>query len=70
MRDACGLMVNYRYDPKEIERNHEDYANEGAVAASRAVRSLLKLKSKVRSLSSEMPEQPALPPPEVEKAAT
>ena len=29
MREACGLMVNYRYEPKEIERNHEAYANEG-----------------------------------------
>ncbi len=29
MREAYGLMVNYRYDPKDIERNHEAYANEG-----------------------------------------
>jgi malonyl-CoA decarboxylase len=42
LRDAHGLMVNYRYDLKEIERNHESYANEGAVAASRAVRGLLR----------------------------
>ena len=34
-------MVNYRYDLKEIERNHEAYANDGIVAASRAVRQLL-----------------------------
>jgi malonyl-CoA decarboxylase len=68
MRDACGLMVNYRYDPKEIERNHEDYANEGIVAASRAVRSLLKTKSKVRALAGEAVQQPALPAPEPEKA--
>ena len=48
MREAYGLMVNYRYDPKEIERNHEAYANEGVVASSRAVRGLLKLKPKAR----------------------
>lgn len=40
LREAHGLMVNYRYDLKEIERNHEAYANEGEVAASRAVRQL------------------------------
>ncbi len=36
LREAYGLMVNYRYDLKEIEKNHEAYANEGTVAASRA----------------------------------
>ena len=41
LRDAFGLMVNYRYDLKEIEKNHEAYVNEGTVAASRAVRCLL-----------------------------
>jgi len=69
LREAFGLMVNYRYDPKEIERNHEDYANEGIVAASRAVRGLLKLKPKMRPLAGEVPEQAALPAPEPEKAA-
>ncbi len=43
LREAHGLMVNYRYDLKEIERNHEAYANEGEVAASRAVRQLTKI---------------------------
>jgi malonyl-CoA decarboxylase len=42
LREAHGLMVNYRYDLKEIERNHEAYANDGTVVASRAVRSLLR----------------------------
>jgi malonyl-CoA decarboxylase len=70
MREACGLMVNYRYEPKEIERNHEAYANEGVVASSRAVRSLLKLKSKARAVVAGAPQQPALPAPEPEKAET
>jgi malonyl-CoA decarboxylase len=70
MREACGLMVNYRYEPKEIERNHEAYANEGVVASSRAVRSLLKLKSKARAVVAGAPQQPALPAPEREKAET
>jgi len=37
-------MVNYRYEIRDIEKNHEAYANEGFVAASRAVHGLLKLK--------------------------
>ena len=42
MREAHGLMVNYRYELKDIEKNHEAYANEGEMAASRQVQSLLK----------------------------
>jgi malonyl-CoA decarboxylase len=42
LSEAHGLMVNYRYEIKDIERNHEAYANEGAVAASRQVQVLLK----------------------------
>jgi malonyl-CoA decarboxylase len=41
LREAHGLMVNYRYDIKEIEANHEAYANEARVVASRSVRALL-----------------------------
>jgi malonyl-CoA decarboxylase len=70
MREAHGLMVNYRYDPKEIERNHEAYANEGAVASSRGVRGLLKLKPKARTSVDEGAQTPALPPPEPEKLET
>ena len=36
-KQAAGLMVNYLYDLRTIEANHEAYANQGAVAASRAV---------------------------------
>jgi malonyl-CoA decarboxylase len=63
LRDACGLMVNYRYDLKEIERNHEAFANEGVVAASRAVRALLKVRPKGKPAVASSPESPALPPP-------
>ncbi len=48
LREAHGLMVNYRYDLKEIERNHEAYANEGEVAASRAVRQLARPPAKAK----------------------
>lgn len=42
LRQAHGLMVNYRYDVKEIEKNHEAYANEGRIAISRSVKGLLR----------------------------
>jgi malonyl-CoA decarboxylase len=42
MRESAGLMVNYRYDLDDIERNHEAYANNGEVVASGSVRRLLK----------------------------
>jgi malonyl-CoA decarboxylase len=40
LRQSHGLMVNYLYDPREIETNHEAFANLGQIAASRAVRNL------------------------------
>ena len=42
LREAHGLMCNYRYEPRDIEKNHEAYENEAVVAASRQVLSLLK----------------------------
>jgi malonyl-CoA decarboxylase len=42
LRDGGGLMVNYLYDLDEIEANHEAYANQKAVAASGAVRRMLR----------------------------
>ena len=47
LREAHGLMVNYRYDLKEIEANHEAFANEGRVVTSRAVRNLLRGQDRV-----------------------
>jgi len=49
LREAHGLMVNYRYDLSEIEEHHEAFANEGKVVASRTVRSLLKSTAKPKS---------------------
>ncbi len=37
---AWGVMVNYLYDLDEIERNHESFANTGAVTTATAVRKL------------------------------
>ncbi|HLI99639.1 MAG TPA: malonyl-CoA decarboxylase [Bradyrhizobium sp.] len=42
LRESAGLMVNYLYRLDDIEKNHEAYANQGTVAASGAVRKLLK----------------------------
>lgn len=50
LRQSHGLMVNYLYDLKYIEKNHEAYANDGTIAASRSVRSLLKVSEKSRAL--------------------
>jgi malonyl-CoA decarboxylase len=50
MKEAHGLMVNYRYDLRDIERNHELFANSGAVAASKPVRTFLKVPEKSQAL--------------------
>lgn len=56
LEQAHGLMVNYRYDLKEIEKNHEAYANQGAVAASRQVRNLLKTPDKSKPSGDGAPQ--------------
>jgi malonyl-CoA decarboxylase len=40
LEQSYGLMVNYLYDPRLIERNHEAYAERDEVIASSAVRRL------------------------------
>ncbi len=50
VRQALSLMVNYRYDLRDIERNHEAYVNQGSVIASKPVRSLLLAPEKTRAL--------------------
>jgi malonyl-CoA decarboxylase len=41
LRQAYGLMVNYLYDLKAIEQNHEAFAERGEIAASPVVRARL-----------------------------
>jgi len=41
LAQSAGIMVNYRYQPRLIEENHEAYVKEGRVTAARQVRSLL-----------------------------
>jgi malonyl-CoA decarboxylase len=40
LRESAGMMVNYLYDPAQIEGNHEAYAGEGRRTASTTVRRL------------------------------
>src|SRR5262249_48248153 len=42
LQQSQGLMVNYRYDLEDIERNHEAYAQQHAVVAASAVTRLVK----------------------------
>lgn len=42
LRESLGMMVNYLYDLKTIENNHEAYSEHGKVAVSAAVRAHLK----------------------------
>ena len=49
LREAAGFMVNYLYDLDEIENNHEDFAHNRAIASSRHVRNLLRLKAQIAS---------------------
>ena len=49
LRHAHGLMVNYCYELPDIEKNHEAYAFDGTVAASRGVKSLLRPRPKAKS---------------------
>jgi malonyl-CoA decarboxylase len=42
LQQSHGLMVNYLYALDEIEANHEAFAEKGVVAASRAVRKILR----------------------------
>lgn len=64
LREAHGLMVNYRYDLAEIEKNHEAFAADGTVAASKAVRALLRAQPKVKALPA-----PGEPVPQVAATA-
>ncbi len=42
LQQSAGIMVNYLYRLSEIEANHETYRGEGRVAASSAIRNLLR----------------------------
>lgn len=41
LEQSCGMMVNYLYKLSDIERNHERFAEEGHIAVSSQVKTLL-----------------------------
>ena len=50
VHQSLSLMVNYRYELRDIERNHEAYVNQSSVIASKSVRSMLAVPEKSRAL--------------------
>jgi malonyl-CoA decarboxylase len=42
LQESLGIMVNYVYEPSEIEENHEAYFRDGEVATSASVRKWLR----------------------------
>ncbi|MGH8802263.1 MAG: malonyl-CoA decarboxylase domain-containing protein [Casimicrobiaceae bacterium] len=45
LAQSLGIMVNYRYEPAEIEDNHEAYSRDGRLAMSTGVKRLLRRSS-------------------------
>jgi len=41
MKQSCGLMASYRYDLREVDDNHERFAQSGEIAAARRVKRLI-----------------------------
>jgi malonyl-CoA decarboxylase len=62
LKQAHGLMVNYRYDLSEIEANHEAYVRHGTVAMSESVGK--KAKALGRMVRNGTPVAPNSPAPE------
>jgi malonyl-CoA decarboxylase len=46
IEDSFGIMVNYLYDLRDIEANHEAYVTKGELSYSKSVRNLLANRSK------------------------
>ncbi len=55
LAQSHGVMVNYRYDLAEIERNHEAYAEAGEVVAGKEVRKLLRQPQAARPNLARIP---------------
>ncbi len=52
LAQAAGLMVNYIYDLDQIEKNHEAFAEDDVVAASKEVKALAKQKAAAAMLEA------------------
>lgn len=53
-RESASVMVNYLYRLEDIEKNHEAYANQGEIAASSAVKKMLKVEGGRRLLDMRL----------------
>jgi len=42
MQQSCDVMDNYLYDPRAVERNHDDFAGKQIAARSRSINALAK----------------------------
>src|SRR5690606_24622496 len=42
IRQSCGAMVNYLYDLRTVEQNHEDFVTSQTVTTSRPIRAMVK----------------------------
>jgi malonyl-CoA decarboxylase len=61
LKESAGVMVNYLYDLGEIEKNHEAYANQGVIAASSAVKRLLRSGGRIRPPEANVGSQDKQP---------
>ncbi|MCO5125572.1 MAG: malonyl-CoA decarboxylase family protein, partial [Rhizobacter sp.] len=50
LKQSLGIMVNYRYEPDEIEANHEAFVKEGRIVAAPRVHRLARGRSATRDL--------------------
>ncbi len=41
LKQSCGMLVNYRYERKYIEENHESYLNDGTIICSKGISKLV-----------------------------
>lgn len=57
LRQSSGVMVNYLYDLKSVETNHEVFAADGEVIASDAVNSLVRRQLKKAAREAEQREK-------------
>ncbi|GHC77514.1 malonyl-CoA decarboxylase [Limoniibacter endophyticus] len=48
LKQSCGAMVNYLYDLKTVEQNHENFVTQNIVASSRSVKAAAKSASMKR----------------------
>ena len=41
LRQSCGMMVSYRYDPSEVDKNHDRFLASGHIATAGRIQNLI-----------------------------